>query len=122
MLNVLQHNHVGEVLVVVSRYFGGIKLGAGGLVRSYSSATEQAISQLKTVLKVRQQCYQLIFEYSYLSSIEYLLAKENHCEILDKTFASNITLKVALPINAVDTMIESIKQICQQHVEIVEIE
>ncbi|MDQ6969452.1 MAG: YigZ family protein [Mariprofundus sp.] len=46
MLNVLQHKNIGEIVVVVSRYFGGIKLGAGGLVRAYSSSVQQAIDAL----------------------------------------------------------------------------
>lgn len=43
ILNVLQHGHLGDVLVIVVRYFGGIKLGAGGLVRAYSAAAQQAL-------------------------------------------------------------------------------
>ncbi|PJA30943.1 MAG: YigZ family protein [Zetaproteobacteria bacterium CG_4_9_14_3_um_filter_53_7] len=46
MLNVLQHKGIGEIVVVVSRYFGGIKLGAGGLVRAYASCVQQAIDAL----------------------------------------------------------------------------
>jgi len=46
MLNVLQHKNIGEIVVVTSRYFGGIKLGAGGLVRAYSSSVQQAIDAL----------------------------------------------------------------------------
>ncbi|WP_116365329.1 YigZ family protein [Parahaliea mediterranea] len=43
ILNVLQHGHLGDVLVIVVRYFGGVKLGAGGLVRAYSAAAQQAL-------------------------------------------------------------------------------
>jgi len=46
MLNVLQHKEIGEIVVVVSRYFGGIKLGAGGLVRAYASSVQQTIDVL----------------------------------------------------------------------------
>lgn len=48
ILNVLQHKLLGDIVVVVSRYFGGIKLGAGGLVRAYSSATQMVIDKLVT--------------------------------------------------------------------------
>lgn len=48
ILNVLQHTNIGNIMVVVVRYFGGIKLGAGGLVRAYSSATQQVIESLPT--------------------------------------------------------------------------
>ncbi len=46
ILNVIQHKGVGDGVVVVSRYFGGVKLGAGGLVRAYSGAAEAAMSRL----------------------------------------------------------------------------
>lgn len=45
ILNVIQHKKIGDVLIVVIRYFGGIKLGAGGLVRAYSSAAEAVLSE-----------------------------------------------------------------------------
>lgn len=49
ILNVLQHKGIGDVMVIVIRYFGGIKLGAGGLVRAYSGACEKVMSELPVV-------------------------------------------------------------------------
>ncbi len=46
ILNVLNHKDIGDVMVIVIRYFGGIKLGAGGLVRAYSGASEKVMSEL----------------------------------------------------------------------------
>jgi putative IMPACT (imprinted ancient) family translation regulator len=43
ILNVLQHGRLGDVLVIVIRYFGGVKLGAGGLVRAYGTAAQQSL-------------------------------------------------------------------------------
>ncbi|OEY65307.1 YigZ family protein [Marinobacter sp. X15-166B] len=51
ILNVIQHKDMGDVLVVVIRYFGGIKLGAGGLVRAYASAAESVLSQVERVVQ-----------------------------------------------------------------------
>ena len=53
MLNVLQHSELGNTAVVVTRYFGGIKLGAGGLVRAYTQSVSSALSQLVT----QQRCF-----------------------------------------------------------------
>ncbi|MEH6825160.1 MAG: YigZ family protein [Motiliproteus sp.] len=56
ILNVLQHKHVGDLMLIVIRYFGGIKLGAGGLVRAYGQAAQAAIEQLSCrVLQPQQQ-------------------------------------------------------------------
>ncbi|WP_086929708.1 IMPACT family protein [Agarilytica rhodophyticola] len=51
ILNVLQHKCVGNIMLVVVRYFGGIKLGAGGLVRAYSSAAQQVMDKISTYTK-----------------------------------------------------------------------
>ena len=59
MLNVLQHKPVNNVMAIVIRYFGGIKLGAGGLVRAYSQAVEQAFSMAELTPIIEQQEYNL---------------------------------------------------------------
>lgn len=51
ILSVIQHKDMGDVLVLVVRYFGGIKLGAGGLVRAYASAAESVLSQVGRVVQ-----------------------------------------------------------------------
>lgn len=66
ILNVIQHKDIGHIMVVVTRYFGGIKLGAGGLVRAYSSAAEQVVSEL-TLER---------FEVTKIASIECDFAQE----------------------------------------------
>lgn len=57
ILNVLQHKHIGDIMLIVIRYFGGIKLGAGGLVRAYSHAAQLAMTDLQTEMQVpMSQC------------------------------------------------------------------
>jgi len=51
ILNVIQHKDMGDILVMVIRYFGGIKLGAGGLVRPYAGATEKVLSAVERVVQ-----------------------------------------------------------------------
>ena len=55
ILNIMQHGNIGDVLVVVIRYFGGVKLGAGGLVRAYGTATQQALDLTPRELKLDLQ-------------------------------------------------------------------
>ena len=59
MLNVLQHKNVGDVLLVVVRYFGGIKLGAGGLVRAYSSTASGTMDALEWI-DAGDECYAML--------------------------------------------------------------
>ena len=76
ILNVLESKNLNYVLAVVVRYFGGVKLGAGGLVRAYTNAVSNTISNeaiipIKKMLKKR-----ITFDYSYINKINYIL-KEN---------------------------------------------
>ena len=73
MLNVLQHKGIGEIVVVVTRYFGGVKLGAGGLVRAYSNAVQAVMEQLPLAEVVAVKEAQLQFPYAHESAIRRLL-------------------------------------------------
>jgi uncharacterized YigZ family protein len=74
MLAQLQGTNVGEIIAVVVRYSGGIKLGTGGLVRAYSNGIQQLTAQMETVEKRFYQQYQLHCDYAQMALIENLLA------------------------------------------------
>lgn len=87
ILNVIENKKLDNVLVVVVRYFGGIKLGAGGLVRAYTSATKNAlikaeITTIKEIKKVR-----ITFDYNNVNNVNYLL-KDN--KITYKEYDDNV--------------------------------
>lgn len=75
MLNVLQHSELCEVTVVVTRYFGGIKLGAGGLVRAYSLAVKDALPHLPTAEKILKLPFNLELPHALVSDIERIMAQ-----------------------------------------------
>jgi len=77
MLNVLQHKGVGEIIVVVSRYFGGIKLGAGGLVRAYTSSVQQAADGLPLTRRIATLPAVLHLPFALESNIRRLLGGLN---------------------------------------------
>ena len=64
VLNAIRMSGISDVLVVVTRYFGGILLGAGGLVRAYSQAASMSLNQAKTVVYEDYVVYELICGYS----------------------------------------------------------
>lgn len=92
----LQGSGIGEITAVVIRYYGGVKLGTGGLVRAYGGGVQQALSQLPTERKVALTEYTLQCDYSQLTGIEALL-KQAGGLIVESDFQAMIMLKIALP-------------------------
>lgn len=74
MLNVLQGFNVGEIIAVVVRYSGGIKLGTGGLVRAYSNGIQQLSTQIQTIEKRFFVQYQIHCDYAQMANIENMLS------------------------------------------------
>ena len=76
-LSVLRGAGIGDILLVTARYFGGAKLGAGGLVRAYTASAQEALRMLKTELKVRRQTVGLELPYSFYNLVKRLIAAHN---------------------------------------------
>ncbi len=96
MLDVLRHQDLQGVLATVVRYFGGIKLGAGGLVRAYTDAVAQALLSADKIAVVRR--VQLACSVPY--ALEGLVRREvelAQAELLDVAHGSVVTLRFALP-------------------------
>ena len=77
MLNILQKNEFANVLIIVTRYFGGILLGTGGLVRAYSDSLLKAIENSKKVIKCLGQQYEIEIDYSEFENFKYYCKKNN---------------------------------------------
>jgi uncharacterized YigZ family protein len=95
MLNVLKQNNLENILIIVTRYFGGIKLGSGGLVRAYSKSVQQAITVSNIIQLNPHQIYEISFDYSDLKFIENEIRK-NDFRILNKKFNEDIQFKIAI--------------------------
>jgi uncharacterized YigZ family protein len=87
---------IGEITAVVVRYYGGVKLGTGGLVKAYGGGAQLALNQLATVLKVPLTEYTLQCDYAQLAGVEALL-KQFDGVIVQSDFQASVLLKVALP-------------------------
>jgi putative IMPACT (imprinted ancient) family translation regulator len=95
MMNVLQHSDFGETTVVVTRFFGGIKLGAGGLVRAYSQAVQEALSQTIYESVYPRSPIQLKITYPLLGKVEYWL-EQSDIEITNKTYSDSVVIDLAV--------------------------
>ncbi|EPT8952776.1 IMPACT family protein [Cronobacter sakazakii] len=96
MLAQLMGSGVGEITAVVVRYFGGVKLGTGGLVKAYGGGVQQALTRLETTLKVPLTEYTLLCDYAQLAGVEGLLSQFNG-KVVESAFQANVALRVALP-------------------------
>ena len=97
VLEVLKRLGLQNVVVVVTRYFGGILLGAGGLTRAYSTAASHVLSKAEMGEAEPAALCQISFDYAFLPVAERLLAG-NGCVIREKLFLQEVTLTCLLPL------------------------
>lgn len=90
ILNVIQKQGLDHILVIVVRYFGGIKLGAGGLVRAYSQATSQALLKAELVIYELKPLYKVSFDYSFIKLIDHYI-KTMSILVLNKEYDEWVT-------------------------------
>lgn len=88
ILNVLENNNLNYILAVVIRYFGGIKLGAGGLVRAYSNSISECLKLVDIKELVDGYKIEINFNYNNVEQINYIL---KDLEIVNKNFDNTIT-------------------------------
>ena len=93
MINVLRKNELHNVTAIVTRYFGGIKLGAGGLVRAYSKSVLEAIGEAEIVEIEEYDVFELIFEYSDIKTVD-TEVRNNNLKAIDKQYSDKVTYQV----------------------------
>ena len=106
-LDVLLKGNVVDTAVVVTRYFGGILLGGGGLVRAYSHATSLAVNEAPLITMAQCVVYSLSCDYTLYGKISYALPKLE-AKVLSSDFLENITLTVRLFKDKADEFLKEI--------------
>lgn len=110
MLSLLLHSGVGEIVVVVTRYFGGTKLGKGGLVRAYSGAVKNGLSGLSVKEKIEKTCLSVTVDYSRIEPVKKLLTSFN-AEIIGEKYLEDVSLKIEFSKNHEESLIQAIKDL-----------
>jgi uncharacterized YigZ family protein len=88
MLNVLEKEELNNILVITVRYFGGIKLGAGGLVRAYTKSVTETLKEVEYIYLEEGYRIKITFDYPEEKQINYILGDNN---IIEKQFNDKIT-------------------------------
>ena len=96
MFAVLQGSELGQVCAIVVRYFGGTKLGTGGLQRAYAASVRQALTLLQTKLKIAMVFKTITCQYNQANDIQHMIIK-NGGEVLTQDYSDNVCLSIAIP-------------------------
>lgn len=105
ILNVLQHKSIGNVIIIVVRYFGGIKLGAGGLTRAYAGSAQAAVDMMTLKDYVPLIQVQILAEFATEAQCRYVVESLNG-RIDDVSYSKQVTLTVTLAEADIDSLKE----------------
>jgi len=105
ILNVLQHKSIGNVIIIVVRYFGGIKLGAGGLTRAYAGSAQATVDQMTLSPYVAMSQVQILAEFATEAQCRYVVESLNG-RIDEVIYSKQVTLTVALAEADIETLKE----------------
>ena len=115
-LAVLKGSNLGDVGAVVTRYFGGTKLGTGGLVRAYSEAVREVLSVVPRAMKVPTHTVLIETPYKLFEPIRRLV-KRSSGRILKEAFAGEVTLSVRLPRDRLAEFREALRELSRGQIE-----
>lgn len=93
ILEVMKHNHLSNALIVVTRYFGGVLLGTGGLTEAYSSAAAEAVKSASLMQVLIGKQVDVGLDYTDYGKIEYLI-RDNGIPVLSSDFSESVKVSV----------------------------
>lgn len=109
MLDVVLGEDIYNVAVVVTRYFGGVLLGTGGLVRAYSKAVQEGLAASKVILKQKGIALKITTDYTGIGKIQYI-AGERNIPILDSEYTDKVVMKLLVPVQDVGSVQKAVTE------------
>jgi len=110
MLTVLLHSGVGEVVTVCTRYFGGVKLGTGGLSRAYAGGVKLLLQTLPTELKIKRVHVNVRVAYPHVESLQRLL-DDLEVVVEHEEYGEEVKYQIAVPTMTLETLREQLAQL-----------
>jgi uncharacterized YigZ family protein len=117
VLAVLSGSGFGDIVVVVVRYFGGTKLGSGGLVHAYSGATKAVLAITKKAIKVNVDLLKISFQYRFYEQISLIIGRYQGI-IVDTEFSEDVAIMVKIPVILCDEFKREIIELASGMVKI----
>ena len=114
ILNAIKGKNLHNVAVVVTRYFGGIKLGAGGLVRAYGKAASNVLEEAEKVQFLQCDLFKVKCDYSYVSSVESTAFAFG--KIAVREYYADVTYKIIVPVSKSDDFVKKLVDVTQGRV------
>ena len=108
ILKVLQHKGIGDVMIIVVRYFGGIKLGAGGLTRAYGQAAQAVMEILPTMERIPMTELQVTCDFALEQNVRHWLNQSNG-ELKQVDYRQQVTLTLEIPDSEVETFCTTLR-------------
>lgn len=109
MLDVILGEDIYNVAVVVTRYFGGVLLGTGGLVRAYSRAVQEGLAASRIIEKKKGICLRVTTDYTGVGKLQYI-AGERSLPVLNSEYTDRVILELLIPFQDVDEVQKAITE------------
>ena len=109
ILGQILSNNLTNILIIVTRYFGGVKLGASGLINAYKLSSSDAISKSKIIQKTIKEEYEVIFKYNQINKVIKII-KQFKLDIKYKNFNIESNVIFAVSKNKTDTVLNAFKK------------
>lgn len=115
-LAVLRGSGLGDVVVVITRYFGGAMLGKGGLVKAYTEATQLVVQAVPRARRIPVHIVMLVLPYPLLERVR-LLARRLEGEITDEDFAADVTMTLRIPTGELDAFQDALSELSSGRIQ-----
>lgn len=117
MFNVLHHHGAGEICAVVTRYFGGIKLGTGGMARAYSSTVKLALDEMRFVIRIEYRRFILTYPYDMQKNVDHFV-NASKGRVISTDYGEMILSEIDIPTKNDADFLEQMKQLGKSRVRV----
>jgi uncharacterized YigZ family protein len=114
VLNMLKNEGITDVAIVITRYFGGVKLGTGGLVRAYTQSAKEALEEAKVIEMIQYELVQVNLEYNQHGKMQHFLESNPQYLLKDTLYTDKVAVLIYTKGEDKETLLNKITDICNE--------